>query len=206
MRMRSILAVLVVLLAPTLASAQLSLGPRTGYAIAMGEAAEGEDLADLINGQIPFQFDIGYRVTPAITVGGYVSAAVGVLGENFEDFCDEDGVECGAALLRLGLQVDYRFLGGSATPWIGAGIGYEWLRIRIDNNGSRSELKLHGAELLNLQGGVEWKLGGPFSLGPFAMLSIARYSAAEIDGDGEDLDDKGLHQWLELGVRGRFDL
>ncbi len=197
---------LAVLLTPALASAQLSLGPRTGYAFAMGEAGDGEDLADFIKGQIPFQFDIGYRVTPALTIGGYVSAAVGVVGDDFEDVCDEDGVECGAALLRLGLQVDYRFIGGSATPWIGAGIGYEWARLRLDDYGSRAEVKRHGAELLNLQGGVEWKTGGPFSLGPFAMLSIARYSAVEFDNDGEEIDDKGVHQWLQLGVRGRFDL
>jgi len=67
------------------------------------------------------------------------------------------------------------------------------------------ELSLSGFEFLNLQGGLDWKIGGKFSLGPFAMLSIGQYSNAEIDGDEAEIDE-AVHQWFQLGVRGRFDL
>lgn len=198
MRKLARLAVLAVLFAPTLASAQLSLGARLAYGLAMGEAAEGGDLADFAKSQIPIQLDVGYRVTPALTIGGYFAYGFANLGDDLE--CDD----CSGRVYRLGVQLDYAFKGGSMTPWVGGGIGYEWLKLKDD--ATDDEITLSGFEYLNLQGGLDWKVADKFSVGPFALFSIAQYSKASEGGEDFDIDNKAMHQWLQLGIRGRFDL
>lgn len=208
-------AVLAALFAvPSLASAQLSLGARLGYGFAMGDAAEDTGLSDFVKAQIPVQLDLGYRVSPALTLGGYFSYGIGRVGDGLifegvpplDEACDTDGVDCSMRVYRLGVQLDYRFVGPSTTPWIGAGIGYEWVSFNMDAFGTEIELGLKGLEYLNLQGGVDWKVADKFSVGPFAMFSIGQYSTGSQDGDDFDIENKAMHQWLQLGVRGRFDL
>lgn len=206
MRTLARFAVLAVLFAPTLASAQLSLGARLGYGLAMGEAVENGDLSDGIKAQIPLQLDVGYRLTPAFTLGGYFSAGIGLAGDEFQEICDQDGVDCSLRVYRLGLQAEYAFKGASMSPWIGAGIGYEWAKIKAEAGSEELEMTFKGFEFLNLQGGVDWKVGSKFLVGPFAMLSIGQYSKGSQDGEDMDIEDKGVHEWLQFGVRGRFDL
>jgi hypothetical protein len=198
---------LAILFVPSLAAAQLSLGPRTGFAFPLGEVRDGEPLSDHFTGQIPFQIDVGYRITPALTIGGYVSVAPGVASREFKRACDAEGADCTMSGLRYGLQLDYRFIGVSPSPWIGAGIGWERVRLtREVVDGDSMEYQLKGTEFLNLQGGVEWKTGRLFSIGPFAMLSVGRYSRVSLDGETDEIEDETMHGWLQLGVRGRFDL
>jgi len=209
MRTFAKLAALAVLFAPTLASAQLSLGARLGYGFAMGEVMEEGDLGDIVKAQIPLQLDVGYRVTPALTLGGYFAYGFGRIGDDIMglgDVCDQDGVDCSSRVYRLGVQIDYAFKGPSMTPWVGAGFGYEWAKFKAEAGAEELEITFKGFEFLNLQGGVDWKVADKLSVGPFAMVSIGQYSTGAIDGDDEDIENKGLHQWLQLGVRGRFDL
>ena len=211
MRKLARIVVVAVLFVPALASAQVSLGARLGYGLAMGEVFEDVDQGDFLSGQLPLQLDLGYRVNPALTVGGYFAFGLGRVGDTYEEDCDFDGVDCTGRVYRLGIQLDYRFAGPSATPWIGAGIGYEWASFEIEEGDAYLRSSFKGFEFLNLQGGVEWKTSAQFSIGPFAMLSLARYASGEVEsnvlpeGSG-DIEDKSFHQWLQLGVRGRFDL
>jgi hypothetical protein len=204
---------LAALLAPAVASAQLSLGARVGYAFAMGKAVDedGGDLSDGVKGQIPIQIDVGYRLTPAFTLGGYFSAGYGIVGDAFSDDCDAADIDCSARVLRLGVQLDYAFknVSPTMTPWLGAGIGYEWATLKGEQGSNEATESYSGFEFLNLQGGVDWKVG-QFSVGPFAMLSIAQYSDFDFEspaGDASgDIPNKSIHEWLQIGLRGRFDL
>jgi len=210
MRKLARIVVLAVLFTPALASAQLSLGARLGYGFAMGELGGGGDVADILKAQIPIQLDLGYRVTPALTLGGYFAYGFGRVGGDFEDVCDLDGVECTGRVYRVGLQLDYAFRGPSATPWLGAGFGYEWTSFTGEGPGGEAEFSFRGIEFLNLQGGLDWKVGDRFSIGPFALLSVGQFSRYSVDaGDTDEsgeVPDQAFHQWLQLGVRGRFDL
>jgi hypothetical protein len=199
---------LAALLAPAVASAQLSLGARVGYGFAMGEAEKDADLSDAVKAQIPVQIDVGYRVTPDLTLGGYFGAGYGLVGDAVDEECDRFDLDCSARVLRLGVQVDYAFrnVSGAMTPWIGAGVGYEWASVHQEPDDL--DTRLDGFEFVNLQGGVDWKVGG-FSVGPFAMLTIGQYANFEQEGLGETITrdtEKALHQWLQVGLRGRFDL
>lgn len=192
MRKLAMTVVLAALFVPTLASAQLTLGARLGYAFPMGEIGEGLKLGDAYSSQIPLQLDVGFKVTPALTLGGY-------FGFGFAQV-DEDCGDCSGRVYRVGAQLEYTFKSASMAPWVGAGIGYEWASITDDD----AELKFSGFEYLNLQGGLDWRVGGKAMVGPFALVSFGRYSTfADEDIPGEA---KTFHQWFQIGVRGQFDL
>jgi hypothetical protein len=207
-------ALLMVLLVPAAASAQLSLGARLGYGIPMGDAEDTEDgsLKDGISGIVPLQLEVGYKLTPALTLGGYVSGAYGFVGDQFEDECDTSGVDCSARVWRVGAQLLYSFANASPSfaPWIGVGAGYEWASIKLEGGGEEAKVGYDGFEFLNLQAGADWKAGGNLSFGPFIMFSLGQYSNFDVespagDFDG-DIEEKAMHQWLTIGLRGTLDI
>jgi hypothetical protein len=203
------------------------LGARLGYGIPMGEVADDGDLSDGISGMIPLQLDLGYRVLPELMIGGYVMYGFGFTGDTISDSCDRlddiPGVtaSCSTHDLRLGIQAQYHFLPQEKLdPWLGLGVGYEWLTFGTDiaGGGSESDVSFtaRGFEFLNLQGGLDFEVADSLALGPFLSFSIAQYgerssscsgnACMDFDSTSEDIDDKALHQWLLLGIRGTFVL
>jgi hypothetical protein len=218
-------AFLAALAVPSLASAQeitgFELGGRVGYGIPLGKTADDNDsdLNEGISGQIPLWLDLGYRVTPNLMVGGYFSYGFGMLGDDFEDGCELLNSDCGVADMRLGFQLQYHVQPGqSVDPWVGAGVGYEWLRVSVSPDGidADSTGSIHGFEFLNLQAGLDFPVGPGGGIGPFLAFTLGQYDtiSSSCDGsacgtddeDSEEVDDKALHQWLFLGVRGTFVL
>jgi hypothetical protein len=57
-----------------------------------------------------------------------------------------------------------------------------------------------GPELATVEGGADWKVGEAWRLGPFVSWSLGRFLFL----NGDDLDPKGGHAWITLGVRGTF--
>lgn len=211
-------ALVAAVVLPTASQAQFTLGLRLGYAPSMGDAYEvagtGAEMSDGVEAQIPIQVDVGYKLTPALTLGAYFSYGFGVLGGSLSDTCDEFDLDCSAQSVRLGVQALYAFNSVSPkwVPWAGAGFGYEWAGYTAEGMGLKEEESLSGFEFLNLQGGVDFKVTEKFGIGPYAMYSIAQYSSGtyKFTGDPDvevfDFADETMHQWLHFGVRGHFDL
>ena len=44
------------------------------------------------------------------------------------------------------------------------------------------------------------------ALGPFFSFSLGRYSTVYSDNTSMELPDKRMHEWLQIGVRGRIGL
>ncbi|MGC4000015.1 MAG: outer membrane beta-barrel protein [Anaeromyxobacter sp.] len=189
--------------APLAAQAQTSLGLRLGYAFAGGELTEGVDLSDWSKSNVPLQADLLFTVNPQLKLGFYGSYGFAQMGNDLDDSCDAFGYDCSQSIVRLGVQAQYSFLTppGSAQPWIGAGTGWEWNNTEIEGHDADAS----GWELLNLQGGVDWKVGQSFTAGPFAMWSIGRYSDSSGDAAGEIVDET-IHHWFEIGIRGTFGM
>lgn len=225
-----VLAGVVVLGSVSSAHAEgFELGARLGYGIPMGKLADDgadSDLSNYISGMVPLQLDVGYRVIPNLMVGGYFMYGFGITGDSLDKSCDAAkalGVDasCSAHDLRLGLQAQYHFMPeGDVDPWLGAGLGYEWLSFGVDvSSGGVSQKNTitgRGFEFINLQGGVDFPLAPNFGLGPFLSFSVGQYSKASTDCSGtgcdptdsgsQDIDNKAMHEWLTIGARGTFVL
>jgi hypothetical protein len=206
-KMRKLLMVVVVAVLPFAARAQLQLGARIGYGLAMGDMGGdvGEPLAmsDFQSSQIPLQLDVLYSVNVSLAVGAYFSYGFGSVGDGMDEDCRAFGIDCTASTMRLGAQVQYAFSPGKQwSPWAGAGLGYEWNTVDAESD----EFTFKGWEYLNLQGGADYKLNERFSAGPYVMLAIGQYDEAELFGESGDVPEKAMHSWLSFGIRGKFDL
>jgi hypothetical protein len=189
----------------------IDLGVRVGYAIPFGDISgdAGNGLASRVSSAVPLILELGYRFDAALTLGAFFQ--YGFLQVN-DNFCGANG-DCSGSVIRLGLQGLYHIdLGRMFVPWVGLGTGYEWGSINATNplgNGSESA---NGWEFLTLQAGGDVSLppAPQIAVGPYVSFSIARYGSGSgrignITFSG-DFTNPAVHEWLQLGVRGRFGL
>jgi outer membrane protein W len=192
--------------AGTAAAEGLELGARLGYGIPMGDAVKDGKLSDGIKSQIPIWIDAGYRIDESLFAGLYMSYGIAQLKEDCPD-----GASCSATDIRVGLQGQYHLSPAeSMDPWLGLGIGYEMAKLKVEAGGAEASTTYSGFEFLNLQGGLDFEAAEGVGVGPFLSFSLGQYSKAKVETpagsvDG-DIEDKAMHQWLTLGVRGTFQL
>lgn len=181
---------------PSLSHAQVQLGLRVGFAPALGDAFDGGKMSDGVKSQVPVQVDALYQVIPHLKLGAYASYGFGQLASDVKDSLPD----ASASVLRVGVQGIYDFKAiGQLVPWAGVGAGYEvgWFD---DGEESRTS---SGFELLNLQLGGDYKVNEKLAVGPFVQVSLAQYSKVN---DATDGFDQAMHEWLQFGIRGTFDL
>ncbi len=198
---------------------ELPLGKADGGLTLLGREARSGDLSGIGDFRVPIAFDLGYRTSPDWWIGLEAGAGLGPAGDD----CTDDVVQCEWSSLRLGAQAMYFFDGSDeASAWMGAVIGWEWLRgtvtqvITVPGMGSgpdsmapiRVEEKLGGPHLA-LEGGLPFSLTDHLTLGPFLAGAVGMFLTDEItcpDGlscpGDRGVDDKQVHAWLALGVRG----
>lgn len=213
MRVGVVVLAVAALLAPLPATAGIVLGARAGWAFPMGEVRDGLDLDSVVRGQIPLQVDLGWRFADQFTLGAYVRLAPGVVANNIEDACDASRVDCdGPFGFAAGGQLELTLTPGRAGPWVGAFGGFESLNFDdvprgIDETG-RIDFKFRGWEA-GLQGGIDFAWG-VLAIGPYASVSIGRYTDTERDVSGDDViidveeEDEANHTWIQVGLRGAF--
>jgi len=207
MMKRLLLVVGLAVLVPSAARAQLSVGARTGYSFALGDADGSAAMGDITSGHFPLHLDLGYRpFGTGITIGGYLAFGFGSTSGLTQDACAATGVTCSTNSLHVGAQVLYE-LGrpqDPTVPWFGIGLGYDGLTFKASAGGASSSVTMSGVEFA-FQGGVDRRIGSG-TIGGFASLGLSRYT--EISGNGESgtLADTRVHQWLTLGIRGSFNL
>jgi hypothetical protein len=196
----------------------LSFGLRTGYGIPLGEAADGVKLKDLASGAVPVQLECGWRFDEHWLAGAYYSWGPTFVADGAETALAARGATdvSGHFEQRIGVQGIYTFSPmKKLAPWAGVGVGYEWTRYadaKVD--GREVEVGLRGFEAM-VQAGADYRLNPRLSVGPFATFNVGQYrSTIEWVENGDDLDtsadasigDRGVHEWIQLGIRGTFDL
>jgi hypothetical protein len=185
-----------------------SLGLRTGYSIAMGSAVSGVSNSDLNGGMMPFWLDAGYRFNPNLYVGGFFQYG---LTSPPNHGCGPAS-SCDGSDLRGGIDATWSFMPSqTADPWLGLGIGYETARVYVsDLSNTETSYIYHGFQYLDIQGGLDLRVVKQLPFGPFFDLSFGQYSKeSHTDANGNSSDvpmQSTLHEWLTLGIRGRFDL
>jgi hypothetical protein len=67
-----------------------------------------------------------------------------------------------------------------------------------------------GLEFINLQGGADFPVSPGLRIGPFLSASVGQFSSTSVSGGGlefsGDITDKGIHEWVTIGIRGAFNL
>jgi hypothetical protein len=202
---------------PATKTARVELGARTGYGLPMGDADGATSMADAIGNQIPLWIDLGVALPQGFVLGGYFEYGL-VSIKSGGPLCP-NGASCSAHDLRVGAEVAYHFDVGRASsdPWIGVGIGYEWLSYSLTaSTGTTSasgDETVKGLELLNLQLGYDYRVAPTFALGPFLAFSVAKYTdysfTTTIGGIAQpeksgSIDNAKTHNWLMIGIRGAF--
>jgi hypothetical protein len=188
----------------------LDLGVRVGYALPLGSIDEGDKTSDTFSGAIPLVLEAGYRLNANFTIGALFQYGIAQVKDT--DPCGTTGVSCSGSIVRLGIEALYNFnLDGPVTPWVGLGTGYEWMSVSAEGGGQNLTAGAHGFELATIHAGGDYRLSRQLALGLFASLSIAQYSTISVEGTGVpsqsmDITNKAIHEWLQIGVRGKFGI
>lgn len=188
-------------------------GARLGYALPFGKTDGDDNLSDFLSGAIPVVLEAGYRLNADFTIGALFQYGFARIKSNSGFDCSgAGGVDCSARILRLGIEGIYNLnLGAPVTPWVGLGTGYEWFSFSASGPGGEASAGARGFEFVTLHAGGDYRLAPNFALGLFASFSVAQYATASVDIPGTpstsmDITDKKIHEWLQLGVRGRFGI
>jgi hypothetical protein len=189
----------------------IELGVRLGYMIPFGEVSgdTGNGLASLVSGGIPVILEAGYRFDAALTLGAVFQYAFLKINDN----ACTGNADCSGSVVRLGVQGLYHAdLGKMVVPWVGLGAGYEWGNITASNAFGGTAESVSGWEFLTLQAGGDIHLGPAtaIAVGPYVSFSIARYGSGSGHigdlGFSSDFTNPAVHEWLQFGVRGTFEL
>lgn len=190
------------------------IGGRAGLGFPFGnrQDADQSNLSYAVTATFPLQLDLGYRLIPRLMLGGYAQYGPGFTAT---DACTKLGVDakCDAQDVRVGIDAQFHFAPhGKVDPWLGPGIGYEWLILTTEFAGQRTETSStgKGLEFLSVQGGLDFSRWGPFfavSFGEFSSYSgsCSGQCAGVVPKSG-NINDKALHEWLVIGARGSFIL
>ncbi len=196
---------------------ELPLGDADGGHTVLGQQLRSGSLSGIGDFRIPIALDLGYRTAPDWWLGIEAGAGLGPAGDD----CIE-GATCEWSSLRLGAQAIYHLSPESSLdPWLGAVVGWEWLRGSVglavpftgpngeEQTGVVKARELLGGPQIALEGGLSNALDEHLTVGLFAAAAAGMYITDSFEcpeelgcpNDGS-VDDKALHLWLGLGVRG----
>jgi hypothetical protein len=198
-------------------------GLRLGLGVPVGKAGESalgaqRDLGDLTPFSVPVWVDVGYAFTGRMTLGAYGQVAIGSTGDACQGDCDWSSV-------RIGAEAELRFAPGEPVdPWLGVGVGYEWLTFRTlqdvdipDGTGATTTVPMRATERLGgpeltLQGGLDFQAEDALRLGPYIAASAGPYltdsytcePVSNLCPSGNSVDGGAFHSWLSIGLRGAY--
>lgn len=175
----------------------LTLGFRAGLGFAFGKIDGGTttSISDAVPGAFPFWLELGYRFDQAWSLVGFFQ-----YGPGTTDACQPPGYACRASFQRLGATAVYRFDPASFTPWMGLGVGYEWLNVDW-----RPAVRAGGLEL-SLQAGGDFRVTGGLGLGPYLCFSVSQFESVTVGGLSKTPLDKTTHGWVQVGLKATLDL
>jgi hypothetical protein len=193
------------------------VGVRLGYGLPFGKVASDVAMSDNFTGQIPVIIDAGYRFSPKVYVGlyfqyGFVSIKKGDVASSqaFLDHatCSADA-DCSGSDVRFGLNLHYHIAPtAKVDPWLGLGIGYESISSKVSTSAGETDYSNKGVEIANIQAGLDCNVAPRLALGPFFSLSMAEFLTSwQTDPDSTlAIDNKRIHGWAIIGLRGTYGL
>lgn len=201
----------------------ISIAVRAGYALPLGSAtgAAGDDLSNSFSSMVPFQVDLGWRFNPYFYAGGFFQYGLTTIASEAKasSGCDRNGVSCSSSDMRFGVDLVYTVLPyATVIPWAGLGAGYELTKLGASQGGQSIDVTFKGWEFVHLTAGADYRISPLFRVGPFVSLSFGQYQSFDTNLDQTttppsagtnrtvDIQNKALHEWLQFGIKGTFDL
>jgi hypothetical protein len=179
----------------------LSVGIRAGFALPAGHA-KSSDLSDVVKYEVPIGIELGYYLRPNFYVGGYFTYAFAGTSKTAQSVCPTGtDTTCNAQSYKAGLVAEYAFRHTTKlSPWVRFGMGLDVLNLTAtDNTGTTVQSSaLTGFEWATLSGGLDWKNGYFYGIGPYAELALGDY------GNKGGFADP--HLFFSFGLRGRTGL
>jgi len=189
------------------------MAARTGVAVPFGtvDSNKYDELSDLVGAQFPLVLDVGVRVARALFLGAFLGGSIGGAGGDMSAACSASGMSCYSTTLHAGFQLQVHTRGGkNADPWLGYGLGYEWLHMAGSSSDRTTAYSFRGIELLQLAFGIDFRLNERWVMGPFISYSIGQFGHMSYSSSGKDspsqsqeqsLSNAGTHEWFGIGVR-----
>jgi hypothetical protein len=183
-------------------------GLKVSYGIPGGNAFYRQPLSDISSGMIDFEGSVDLVILRRVVVGANIGIGIGSVGSGIGSACDFDDASCSVLDFDFGIHAEYRFLPDSwVNPWVGAGLEYELLLLSESAGGDDTSASLGGVDV-DLSAGVDFQyrnIGG----GPFIAYRFGSYTARSATENGVDVDSSDIaqaegHDWLMLGLRGRY--
>lgn len=181
---------------------------RIGLDVPSGRAFTGMPLRQLFEPQLGILGELGVRVSPEVTLGGYLGFGIGSTGNRFDGWC-VDG-DCGAYSFRVGLMGQYTFAPwANVSPWIGYGFGFT---ASVANGNDRAfdfSYSYAGFDLAHLMAGIDLRPAGRVGIGFYVDYSVGVYRAYHWDENDVTIDDGSIgdskiHHWFSFGPRISF--
>lgn len=183
-------------------------------AIPTGKFARGgAPISDVTNLGILATLGVGYRFLRHLDLGLYIDGGVtpinstGSLGEA----CDDDAVECDAALVRFGGEARYTFNPEQRVGvWAGVAVVKEYFAFTAKAKETEDLLVALTASGLayTLRGGVNLRFPEHFKQGVdiFAGYSMGQFSDVEVTtvSGNAKADEKALHGFVLVGAAAVF--
>jgi hypothetical protein len=181
---------------------------RMGLDVPSGRAFSGMPLDELFEPQLGLQGELGVRVSPAVTLGGYMGFGLGSAGDRFDGWCG--GSDCDAYSFRIGLMGQYTFAPwATMSPWIGYGFGFTASVANGDDRGFEFSYSYAGFDLAHLMAGIDLRPSGRVGIGFYVDYSVGVYRAYHWDENDVTIDDgtigdSTIHHWFSFGPRISF--
>ncbi len=182
--------------APTDRALEIAVGG--GYTQGAGGAGSAGSLEDLTGAGGTVELQVGVRVSPTFSIAAYGTLARFRRGDEMLD-----GSRSYAA--TAGIQATWHARESrSVDPWISLGTGWRGLWLSPKDAATHSA---HGAELVRLQLGIDYRLSPSVAITPVIGASASIF-LVEDGGMSErmSIDDKELNLYGFTGLFGRFDL
>jgi hypothetical protein len=190
----------------------LSLTAGLGWSAPVGDiatdAGNTSGLRDLFSGGVPVSLGVAWRFSSGLAVGAYGQYTFAALASDAKaKFPGGKGRD-----IRVGVEATYALAStGAVAPWFGLGAGWEWAQVSWTESGVDATSGFDGPEA-TLQGGADWRVSEALAVGPFVSLTIGEFRSLSAKGGGREItveinsSDREIHEWLQVGLRGRFDL
>jgi hypothetical protein len=157
------------------------------------------DLRDVATRGGNLEIDLGYRILPQLSVGGYGTLTTFRKGDNLAADTDVFGASAG-------IQAAWHFRSDhSIDPWVSLGTG--WKAIWI-NPPTGKVTSLQGLELARLQIGADYRVSKDVSFAPVVGGSLSLFVSQDspMTSDLTEIQDKKVNFTGFAGIAGRFDI